>query len=212
MANPDRLLAFAVLASLLIVLPGPSVLFVVGRALVHGRRGTMATVLGNALGEYALVAAVAVGIGSLVERSALVFTAIKVIGAAYLIYLGIRTIRQRRSLWSMLEEKAEFRGGRRAFRDGFVVGVSNPKSAIFFAAILPQFVDRTAGPAALQMLVLGLIYFLIALVTDTTFSLVAGAARSWLGRSQRRLEYVGGASGLVMIGLGLRLAVTGRHD
>lgn len=212
MANPDRLLAFALLASLLIVLPGPSVLFVVGRALVHGRRGTMATVLGNALGEYALVAAVALGIGSLVERSALVFTAVKVIGAAYLIYLGIRTIRQRRSLWSMLEEKAEFRGGRRAFREGFVVGVSNPKSAIFFAAILPQFVDRTAGPAALQMLVLGLIYFLIALATDTTFSLAAGAARSWLGRSQRRLEYVGGASGLVMIGLGLRLAVTGRHD
>src|SRR5215470_1435003 len=118
MANPDRLLAFALLASLLIVLPGPSVLFVVGRALVHGRRGTMATVLGNALGEYALVAAVALGIGSLVERSAVVFTAVKVIGAAYLIYLGIRTIRQRRSLWSMLAEKAEFRGGRRAFREG----------------------------------------------------------------------------------------------
>ena len=212
MANPDRLLAFALLASLLIVLPGPSVLFVVGRALVHGRRGTMATVLGNALGEYALVAAVALGIGSLVERSALVFTAVKVIGAAYLIYLGVRTIRQRRSLWSMLAEKTEFRGGRRAFREGFVVGVSNPKSAIFFAAILPQFVDRTAGPAALQMLVLGLIYFLIALATDTTFSLAAGAARSWLGRSRRRLEYVGGASGRVMIGLGLRLAVTGGHD
>jgi threonine/homoserine/homoserine lactone efflux protein len=212
MANPDRLLAFALLASLLIVLPGPSVLFVVGRALVHGRRGAVATVLGNALGEYALVAAVAIGIGSLVERSAVVFTAVKVIGAAYLIYLGIRTILQRRSLWSLLDEKAEFHGGRRAFREGFVVGVSNPKSAIFFAAILPQFVDRTAGPAAVQMLVLGLIYFMIALATDTAFSLVAGAARSWLGRSRRRLEFIGGASGLVMIGLGVRLAVTGRHD
>jgi threonine/homoserine/homoserine lactone efflux protein len=212
MVNPDRLLAFAAVAALIIVLPGPGVLFVVSRALVHGRRGAVATVFGNALGEYALVAAVAVGIGALVERSAEVFTAVKLIGAAYLIYLGIRTIMKRRSLASMLTERAEFRSSRRAFWEGFTVGVTNPKSAIFFAAILPQFVDRAAGNAPLQMLALGLIYFVIALATDSTFSVVAGRAGAWLGRSPRRLAAIGGASGLVMIGLGARLAVSGRND
>lgn len=212
MVNPDRLAAFAVLATLLIVVPGPSVLFVVSRALVHGRRGALATVLGNALGEYALVAAVAVGIGSVVERSAVVFTAIKLGGAAYLVYLGIRTIQQRRSLRAALEQRVEFAGSRRAFREGFLVGATNPKSAIFFAAILPQFVDRAAGWPALQMLVLGLIYFAIALCTDSVMSLLAGTARSWLVRSPRRFELIGGVSGLTMIGLGARLAVTGRHD
>jgi threonine/homoserine/homoserine lactone efflux protein len=212
MVNPDRLLAFVLLAALLIVVPGPSVLFVVSRALIHGRRGAIATVLGNALGEYALVGAVAIGIGTALERSAVVFTAVKLIGAAYLVYLGIRTIRQRRSLSSMLTGRAEFRGSRRAFREGFVVGVTNPKSAIFFAAILPQFVDRAAGNVPLQMLLLGLIYFAIALATDTTFSLIAGVARSWIAHSPGRMAAIGGASGLVMIGLGTSLAVTGRQD
>jgi len=212
MVHTDRLLAFAALAALLIVLPGPSVLFVVSRAFVHGRRGAIATVLGNALGEYALVGAVALGVGSLVERSAAVFTTVKLVGAAYLVYLGIRTIRQRRSLRSVLTARSDFRGSRRAFREGFTVGVTNPKSAIFFAAILPQFIDRAAGNAPLQMLLLGLIYFAIALATDSVFSLAAGTARSWLAGSPRRLEAIGGASGLVMIGLGARLAVTGRHD
>lgn len=212
MANPDRLMAFAAVAALIIVLPGPSTLYVVSRALAHGRRGAVATVFGNALGEYALVAAVAVGIGALVERSAAIFTAVKLIGAAYLIYLGIRTIMKRHSLAAMLAERAGFRSSRRAFWEGFTVGVTNPKSAIFFAAILPQFVDRAAGDAPLQMLVLGLTYFAIALATDSTFSVLAGRAGAWLGRSPRRLAAIGGASGLVMIGLGARLAVSERHD
>jgi threonine/homoserine/homoserine lactone efflux protein len=97
-------------------------------------------------------------------------------------------------------------------RDGFVVGVTNPKAIIYFAALLPQFVDRTAGHVPLQLLLLGCIFLAIALVSDSIWALTAGLARSWLAQSPRRLELIGGIGGLAMIGIGARLAVTGRHD
>ncbi|MFD5391093.1 LysE family translocator [Streptomyces sp. NPDC127074] len=212
MVSTDRLLAFAVMSFLLIVIPGPSVLFVVGRALAQGRRAALTTVIGNALGAYVLVVAVALGVGSVVERSAVVFTTLKLVGAAYLIHLGVKAVRQRRSLHAAFTGDGPTRGGLRTLWEGFAVGVANPKTIVFFAAVLPQFVDRDQGHVALQMLLLGLIFNAIAVVSDSVWGLAAATARTWFARSPRRLALVGGVGGLSMIGLGVTVAATGRTD
>jgi threonine/homoserine/homoserine lactone efflux protein len=212
MVSTDRLLAFAAMSLLLIVIPGPSVLFVIGRALAQGRRAALTTVVGNTLGAYALVVAVAGGVGAIVERSALVFTALKLVGAGYLVYLGIRAVRRRGSLQAAFTEDGTARGHLRTLWDGFVVGVANPKTIVFFAAVLPQFVDRGQGHVVTQMLLLGLVFNVIALACDSVWGLVAATARGWFVRSPRRLALVGGVGGLTMIGLGVTVATTGRKD
>lgn len=212
MISGDRLLAFCVLALVVIAIPGPSVLFVVGRALAHGRGTALASVLGNELGELALAALVALGMGPIVERSALALTVMKMAGAAYLIFLGLRAIARRRAHELAAEVGQRSRGRLRSVGDGFLVGVANPKTAVFFIAILPEFVSRSGGHLAAQMLMLGVVFVMIAAFSDSAWSLLASAARAWLGRSPRRLELIGGAGGLAMIGLGITLAVTGRKD
>ncbi|WP_129843862.1 LysE family translocator [Streptomyces sp. RFCAC02] len=212
MVTTDRLLAFAVMSFLLIVIPGPSVLFVVGRALAQGRRAALTTVVGNTLGAYVLVVAVGLGIGSIVERSILVFTALKLAGAAYLVYLGLKAWRERGALRAAFTAGGAAHGGRRTFWEGFAVGVTNPKTMVFFAAVLPQYVDRDQGQVALQMLVLGLVFNVIAITSDTAWGLTAATARDWFGRSPQRLSMVGGIGGLTMIGLGITVAATGRKD
>ncbi len=212
MVSAGQLAAFAVASFVLIVIPGPSVLFVVGRALAHGRRTALASVVGNAFGVEVVAVCVALGIGTLVERSALVFTAVKLAGAGYLVWLGVRAVRQRRGLASALATAPAPAGGRKAALEGFAVGVANPKAVILFAAVLPAFVNRQAGDVPVQMLQLSLVSFAIALVSDSAWSLLASAVRAWFARSSRRMELVGGAGGLAMIGLGLSVAVTGRKD
>ncbi|WP_405720623.1 LysE family translocator [Streptomyces sp. NBC_01537] len=212
MVSLDRLAAFAAMSLLICVIPGPSVLFVIGRALAHGRRVALTSVAGNTLGSYVLVAAVALGIGPVVERSVLLFAALKLAGAAYLVYLGVKALRQRKALALASADQRTPRGALRTLGEGFVVGVSNPKTMVFYAAVLPQFVDRAAGHVIGQMLLLGLIFNAVALVSDSTMGLAASAARSWFARSPRRLSLVGGAGGLAMIGLGVTVAATGRTD
>ena len=212
MLPTGHLVAFCVTAFALIVVPGPSVLFVISRALTLGRRAALATVVGNGAGQYTQIIAISLGLGEVVERSIFVFTAIKVAGAVYLAYLGIRTIRSRRAMATVLEAAAAPRPTRRVMREGYIVGISNPKTVVFFAAILPQFVDRSSGHVPVQLLTLGLVFLLIALMSDSVWGLVAGTARAWFARSPRRLELIGGTGGLVMIGLGLRLALTNRKD
>ena len=212
MIAADRLLTFSAAAFALIVLPGPSVLFVVGRGMALGRRAALATVVGNAVGQYVQIVLVALGAGAVVERSVAVYTAFKLVGAAYLVVLGVRAIRRRHSLAHVVDAALEPRSSLRIMREGFVVGVSNPKSLVFFAAILPQFVDQSLGHTTVQMLLLGLIFIAIALVSDSAWGMAAGTARAWLSRSPRRLAAIGGASGAVMIGLGLGLVFTGRKD
>jgi threonine/homoserine/homoserine lactone efflux protein len=207
-----HLLAFTLTAFALIVVPGPSVLFTVSRALALGRMAGVATVAGNTTGVYVQVVAVAFGIGALVERSVMVFTIVKLGGAAYLIFLGVQAIRHRQKLAEMLGSRIENKTVARVMADGFVVGIGNPKAIVFFAAVLPQFVDRPAGQVPQQMLLLGAIFAGIALLSDSGWALVAGSARAWFGRSPRRLELVGGTGGLVMIGIGATLAVSGRKD
>jgi len=212
MVSVDRLVAFAAMSLVLILIPGPSVLFVIGRALAHGRRAALTTVLGNTLGAGVLVAAVAFGVGSIVERSIVVFTLLKLAGAAYLVYLGGKAWRARRSLTAVFTPEESAGAGRRTLWEGFVVGVSNPKTIVFFAAVLPQFVDPFRGHVVAQMLLLGLVFNLIAVVCDSGWGVAASLARDWFGRSPKRLAMVGGAGGLAMIGLGVTVAVTGRKD
>jgi threonine/homoserine/homoserine lactone efflux protein len=212
MVSTDRLLAFAAMSFLLIVVPGPSVLFVIGRALAQGRRAALTTVVGNTIGAYVLVVAVALGIGSVVERSVVVFTALKLAGAAYLVYLGVKAWRQRGALQAAFSGDTSTSGGLRTLWEGFAVGIANPKTIVFFAAVLPQFVDRAQGHVVAQMLLLGLLFNVIALASDSVWGLVAATARGWFARSPRRLSLIGGVGGLTMVGLGVTVAATGRKD
>jgi threonine/homoserine/homoserine lactone efflux protein len=212
MLPTSHLLAFALISFVLIIVPGPNVLFVVSRSLMLGRAAGVGTAAGGQIGVYLQVVAVAFGVGALVERSVAIFTAIKLAGAAYLVYLGVQAIRHRGTLREALDVAAQPRSFGRILRDGIVVGVSNPKVIVFFAAVLPQFVNRPTGHIPVQMLLLGAVFLGIAVVCDSTWALAAGTARAWLARSPRRLEMVGGAGGLAMIGIGASLALTGRKD
>ena len=210
MVPGSNLVAFALASLILIVIPGPSVLFVITRGVVLGRRAALATVLGNCAGVYVQVAAVALGIGVVVERSAAVYETVKLVGAAYLVWLGVRTFQRRRSLALGLGAPVTPKSDRRILREGFIVGVTNPKAAVFFAAILPQFTEPSLGHVALQMLILGVVFVAIAMVCDGAWALVAGTARERLTASPKRLGALGGAGGAVLVGLGVGLAVTGR--
>ncbi|MEU0090250.1 LysE family translocator [Kribbella sp. NPDC006257] len=212
MPSAHHLIAFAITALVIIVVPGPSVLFIVGRALAVGRREAVLTMLGNTAGAAVMLVAVALGLGALIAASAVVLTVVKLAGAAYLIYLGVHAVRTRKSLAAALAGEVKPGRARRVLRQGFLVGVTNAKTAVFFAAVLPQFVDKNAGPASLQILGLGLIFITIALCSDGLWALVAGTAREWFASSPRRLELVGGTGGLMIIGLGASIAVTGSKE
>ncbi|HEY1508426.1 MAG TPA: LysE family translocator [Solirubrobacteraceae bacterium] len=210
MLPTHHLLGFLLTVYVLILIPGPSVLFVVSRGVALGRRAALATAVGNEVGLTLQLALVAIGIGSLVARSDAVFSALKLIGAAYLVLLGVRKIRDRKSL-------AEFGAGAvaprelsRSFREGFYVGATNPKGLLIFTAVLPQFIDRSQGQASVQIALLGLICVVIALLSDAAWALASGSAREWLGSSPKRLERLTGAGGVTLIGLGVGLAITGR--
>ena len=207
-----HLLTYIVTIFVLIVIPGPSVLFVVSRGVALGRRAALATVLGNTAGLGVLAIVVSLGLGSIVARSLAVFTVIKLAGAAYMIFLGVRMFRDRHALARMLDAAVAPRGMQRMLREGFVVGITNPKAVILMTAVLPQFVDRGAGHVQLQFLLLGAISLIVGLFSDGAWAIVSGSARVWLARSPRRLELIGGAGGLVLVGLGIRLAVSGRKD
>src|SRR5215472_1057727 len=209
MVPADRLLAFVLTAFVVIAIPGPSVLFVVARALAGGPRVAVLTVVGNAIGEYVQVIAVAIGVGALAQRSVAAFTVLKLAGGAYLIYLGVRTFRERKSLAAAISAPAAPRSDRRAFLEGATVGVTNPKTVVFLAAILPQFVSRGLGGVPLQILVLGAVFAAIAIVSDTIWALAAGGVRTWFSRSPRRLELIGGAGGLAIVAVGAGLVVSG---
>lgn len=211
MPPADRLLAFAAVSLVFVAIPGPSVLFTISRALTLGRRPALLTVVGNAAGVYLHVVAVALGVGAVVERSVLAFTTLKLAGAAYLVFLGVQAVRHRRSLAGLVDVAAPTERlvrTRRVLFDGFAVGVTNPKSIVFFAAVLPQFVVPAAGPVPAQLLVLGLVSIAAALVSDSVWALVAGTARQWFVARPQRLGTIGAAGGLAMVALGLRLAVT----
>jgi threonine/homoserine/homoserine lactone efflux protein len=205
-----RLLAFALAAAVLAAAPGPSVVFVVSRSLARGRRAGLRAALGDNCGKLIQLLAVAAGAGLVLERSVVDFEAVKLVGAAYLVYLGVQSIRQRRQLGlSLTSTPTRVRGGRDVW-EGLVVGASNPKGALIMTAVLPQFVDPAAGAVGLQVLALGGIFLALTLAADCAWAVGAGAARDRLSRSPRRLAAAGAASGSALIGLGVAVAVSGR--
>jgi threonine/homoserine/homoserine lactone efflux protein len=205
----ENLLAFALAALVLIVIPGPSVLFTIGRALALGRTGGLLSVLGNALGLLPVIALVALGVGGIVARSVVLFTIVKVAGALYLMYLGVQAIRHRNRAAEAATSGALPRSHGRQLAEGFIVGVTNPKTIAFFVAVLPQFVDLDSGAVPLQMIQLGLVFFVIALVSDGIWALAAAGARTWFGRSPKRIAVLSATGGGLMIGLGGILLFTG---
>jgi threonine/homoserine/homoserine lactone efflux protein len=208
-----QLAAFGLAAFVIIAIPGPSVLFTVGRALVYGRGVALLTVLGNSLGLLAVSVLVALGLGAVVAESIVLYTVVKLAGAAYLCWLGVQALRHRKPVH--VEDAAAPAAtvpGARAVRQGFVVGVSNPKTFMMFAAVLPQFVDRGRGDVTWQLLELGLLAFVIALLSDSVWALLASRLRMWFNGSPTRGRALGTVGGTSMIGLGVGLVATGRPD
>jgi threonine/homoserine/homoserine lactone efflux protein len=185
------------------------VLFAVGRSIALGRRAGLLSVLGNALAIIPIVAAVALGLGFIVAQSVVLFTLIKLAGAVYIVYLGIQAIRHRKDGSIDAAANAPRRSIARMLGEGFLVDISNPKLLVFFVAVLPQFVNFHAGAIPMQMMVLGIVFFVIALLSDSAWAILAGLARNWFARSPKRAERLSLTGGVMLIGLGGVLAVTG---
>jgi threonine/homoserine/homoserine lactone efflux protein len=201
-------LAFLIAAALFIQVPGPSLLFTIGRALTVGRREALLSVVGNALGLVAQVGLVTLGLGAIVAASATAYTVVKLGGAAYIVWLGVSAIRHRTDARVALEsgERAlDARG--HAVRTGFIVGVTNPKTTVFFVAFLPQF-TRDSAPAALQVALLGVVFAVLALCSDSVWALGAGKARDWFARKPHRLDKLSASGGAMLVTLGVTLAVS----
>ena len=189
---------------IIILAPGPSVLFVIARAISWGRKVAVLTVAGNVSGSLVLSTLVALGLGPILDRSDLAYLAVQWGGGLYLIYLGIDAIRKRSEHAADMTNQGPLTPSTaRCIRDGFWVGVLNPKAIVFFAAVLPQFVDIDSGQVTAQLLFMGLVFCVLAFLSDSTWGLLAGTARQWLATDARRLEYLRAAGGIVMITLGI---------
>jgi threonine/homoserine/homoserine lactone efflux protein len=209
MVIPSRLPEYIVAAMVIILAPGPSVLFVIARAIAWGRKTAVFTVAGNVTGAFALSTLVAIGLGPILQRSDLAYAAIQWGGGLYLMYLGVDAIRQRRVHAEDMRNQGEFAPGvLRSMRDGFWVGALNPKGLVFYAAVLPQFVDREKGSVALQLIFLGAVFSILAFFSDGTWGLLAGTARNWLATDAKRLEKLRASGGIVMIILGISVLIS----
>lgn len=205
MPSPETIYVFAIACAGLVLLPGPALIFIVTRGVVHGRRGGLISTLGVETGNVLQVLAATAGLAAIVASSAEAFSVIKYVGAAYLVFLGIRALTGSGDGGepAVLRKRSH----RRLYLDGVIVGALNPKLALFLLAFLPQFIDPAVGPVWLQTLVLGLIFNVIAAVGDSLFALAAAGAggriRTWL--ESRRLAQV---SGVIYLGLGAVAALS----
>jgi threonine/homoserine/homoserine lactone efflux protein len=200
---------FVVAALLLLLTPGPAVLYIVTRSLEQGRRAGLVSMLGVHVGTLVHVAAAAAGVSAVLAASATAFGIVKYAGGAYLVYLGVRRLLDRRSVLAMTASRPS--SLRRAFVDGVVVNVLNPKTALFFLAFLPQFADVSRGAVGLQILGLGVVFVVLGLMTDGLYALGAGTAAQWLRARPRFLASERWVSGGMYISLGLAAAVSPGH-
>lgn len=211
MPSSSQWLAFLVASILFIQVPGPSLLFTIGRALTVGRRDALLSVVGNALGLMVQVLLVAIGLGAVVAASASAYTVIKLVGAAYVIYLGVQAIRHRGEARAALEGPVGDVAARsstwRSVRTGLIVGSTNPKTIVFFVAFLPQFTNESAGSPGAAIALLGLAFGVLAVASDTVWALAASKARDWFSRRPHRLDRLGATGGVMMIGLGTTMVV-----
>jgi threonine/homoserine/homoserine lactone efflux protein len=208
---PDlaSLAVFVAAALVLLLTPGPAVLYIVARSIDQGWRAGLVSMLGVHAGTLVHIAAAAAGVSAVLAASATAFGVVKYLGAGYLVYLGIRRLRHRAP--AVAPVLAGRRRLRRAFWDGVVVNVLNPKTALFFLAFLPQFVDVSRGHAGLQTLTLGVIFVLLGLVTDGGYAVTAGTAARWLRGHPRFVASTPWVSGGLYIGLGVVAALSGGH-
>ncbi|MEY2841123.1 MAG: hypothetical protein RLY74_264 [Actinomycetota bacterium] len=204
MVIPSRFPEYLIASALIILAPGPSVLFAIARAISWGRATAVATVVGNALGMFALSILIAFGLGPLLERSEFAFITVQILGGLYLIYLGIDALKHSRIAASEMLSQGEIRPSHlRSIRDGFWVGALNPKGLVFFAAILPQFLDRDGENLTGQLLLMGATFAILAIIGDGTWGLLAGTVRAWMASSPMRLVLLRRLGGAVIILLGL---------
>jgi threonine/homoserine/homoserine lactone efflux protein len=200
---------FVVAALLLLLTPGPAVLYIVTRSLEQGRRAGLVSMLGVHVGTFVHVAAAAAGVSAVLAASATAFGVVKYAGAAYLVYLGVRRLLDRRSVLATTARRPS--SLHRAFVDGVVVNVLNPKTALFFLAFLPQFADVSRGAVGLQILGLGVVFVVLGLMTDGLYALGAGTAAQWLRARPRFLASERWVSGGMYISLGLAAVVSPGH-
>jgi threonine/homoserine/homoserine lactone efflux protein len=206
MPDSTSLLAFVAAALVVLLIPGPGVLFVLTRSLSQGQRAGLVSACGLSAGAFVHVIAATVGLSALLAASAAAFGVVKLLGAAYLIYLGIRAVMSRRQADVEVELPAP-RSLRRLFADGVVVSVLNPKVAVFFLAFLPHFTDPVRGSVSTQMFWLGLLYCALALCTDGAYAVLASRLRHWMRGPMARGSLPRYASGAVYIGLGVSTAL-----
>ena len=201
MPSANNIIGFTLLALVIIIVPGPSVLFAIGRALVLGTRPAVVSVLANAVGVGLQIVVVALGLGVLIQQSPPAFFAIKIIGALLIGYLGVRAFLDRGRL--IAGDQSSVYSRRAVIQQSFVVGITNAKTLVFFLAALPSFVSPAEGNATLQMLVLGVIFLVVGVSSDLVYAVAAGKARDWLASSQQRLNTFRGAGGIALALLGL---------
>jgi threonine/homoserine/homoserine lactone efflux protein len=200
---PSRLIEYIIAAMIIILAPGPSVLFIIARAIAWGRKVAVITVAGNVSGAFVLSSLVAFGLGPILQRSDLAFVAVQWLGGLYLVYLGIDAIRKRKVHAADMTNQGPVEPTVfQSIRDGFMVGVLNPKGLVFYAAVLPQFIDRDRGGVTGQLLFLGALFSVLAFFSDGGWGLLAGTARAWLAGDAGRLEKLRATGGCVMIILG----------
>lgn len=208
-AIPTRLPEYLIAAIIIIIAPGPSVLFVIARAVSWGRTIAVLTVAGNVLGSFVLSTLVALGVGPILQKWHITYIAVQWAGGLYLMYLGVDAIRKRAvHAADMTNQGPVAPNVRKSIRDGFFVGVLNPKAIVFFAAVLPQFVDIKGGHVTIQLIFLGLVFCVLAFISDGTWGLLAGTARAWLATDNRRLERLRGTGGSIMILLGIAVLIS----
>ncbi|HVJ42653.1 MAG TPA: LysE family translocator [Dongiaceae bacterium] len=198
-------------AFVLLLIPGPAVLYIVGRSVEQGRRAGLVSVVGVHAATLVNVVAAALGLSAILASSALAFSVVKYAGAAYLIWLGLKKIFGRVGAAADGAPGMSHHGYGRLFRDGFIVNLLNPKTALFFLAFLPQFVELGRGHVAMQITFLGLLYTVLGFITDGSYALAAGAAGTWLKRNGTYLKFERYVSGLLLIGLGLTAALAGNQ-
>jgi threonine/homoserine/homoserine lactone efflux protein len=206
---PSRLIEYIIAAMVIILAPGPSVLFVIARAIAWGRKVAVVTVAGNVVGAFVLSSLVAFGLGPILQRSDLAFAAVQWGGGLYLVYLGIDAIRKRKVHAADMTNQGSIEPKVfHSMRDGFMVGVLNPKGLVFYAAVLPQFIDRDRGHITGQLLFLGALFSILAFISDGSWGLLAGTARNWLSGEATRLEKLRATGGCIMILLGTAVIIS----
>jgi threonine/homoserine/homoserine lactone efflux protein len=200
--SSSTLASFLILALVVIVVPGPSVVFVIGRAMILGTKGAIQSVLGNAAGVGVQIVAVSLGVGVLIASSPFFFAVVKIVGSLFLVYLGIEGIRHHKDLRLELQASGTV-STRKTLVDSSIVGITNAKTLVFFIATFPIFVEEGGYTPPIQMLILGGIFFVIGIASDMVWAVAASAARARLVASRRGLEWVrlGGGVALTLLGL-----------